>query len=183
MSNEIEVTTAIDGETINEMVSTEEKKEKSAGEIVGTIAEEAGKKALKMQAESIDRLISQSKLKADEIAQRLSVSRQLVYLWRWGKQIISEHDLERLANLFDRDPIEVRYGITLFKQKDLYYVVRSIESELQDRGVLLAPDKKAYVVASIFTEFQNLKRVFGEQEAIKNFDKSLHNSIEILAMA
>ena len=172
MTNELEV---VDVEGIND--------KKVSDELVGSEAEEAGKLLLKKQGESIKRMIKHAGLSVAKVSEKLSISRQLVYKWQWGEQLITESRLEQLARLLERDPIEVRYGITLFHKKDLFFVVCEVEKHLEFLGLYLNPEKKAYLVSTIFEEFQGLKNSFGDNSAKRDFKKKLSDSIDMLKMA
>lgn len=134
---------------------------------------------LEKQASSLKRLVKNSELSVVEIAKRIGVDRQTIYLWQRGKVAIPEDKLILLGKLFGKEPAEIRYDITLFNQNDMATVIRIIETELSKRGITqIKPERKAALVSSLYALYQSQKRVLHESFIEKDFESTVNHSID-----
>lgn len=124
---------------------------------------------LRAQSASLKRLIALNSISIVDIAKRLGVDRKSLYNWMRGENAIPDDKLSELSELFEVEPVEIRYGVSLFNKQDLITVIMMIEKELDIRNIRLTPERKAAVVAALYTLFQSQKRLLHKQFLEKDF--------------
>lgn len=136
---------------------------------------------LQNQSEALKRLINADDRPVTEIAKLIDVDRQSIYLWMRGKVAIPESKLIALSKLFGREPAEIRYDITLFNRDDLCFVATQFENELARRQLSLPAEKKAFVLAQLYNEYQTMKRRLSNKLAHDGFIDRLVGALDMIS--
>lgn len=130
------------------------------------------------QKHALIRLLAASGKTDIEVGELVGVSRVMIHHWKRGDKIVPEKKLIKLAEVLNCEPSDIRYNTPTFKKSDLVFVVREVEERLQEINTILPPDKKAYLIASVFEQFQILKRLTGNDAARRDFARDLADAID-----
>lgn len=133
--------------------------------------------AWKTQGEALNREMKKIGISTAKLAEKIGVTRQMVHYWQKGHTAIPEEKVLKLCEIFGCKPPQIRYDMMPCDHNDLIYVVATVEKELSDRMIKLDAAKKAYVVSSVFEQFEKLKRRQDEGFAKSNVISSLNDAL------
>jgi transcriptional regulator with XRE-family HTH domain len=136
------------------------------------IAEEERDELLKKQGQSLKRLIKMSGIPVIEIAKKIGVDRQTIYVWMRGEAAIPEGKIIDLGKLFNKQPAEIRYDITLYNQRDMAFIVRLLENELERRHIRIDADKKAAIISTLYAIYQAQKKTLHKSFMLSDFSET-----------
>jgi transcriptional regulator with XRE-family HTH domain len=140
-----------------------------------------GKESLKKTGACIKRLIHLSGLSMVDIARQINVDRLTIYNWINAKSTVSEENLESLAKLFNLDPCEVRYDVSLLSKDDLTVVLGMVERELAEHGLVVSAEKKADITVALYHLYQQQKRFLHTEFVAASFKETSVDFIRLLA--
>lgn len=138
------------------------------------------KESLKKTGSCIKRLIHLSGMSLVDIAKKINVDRLTIYNWINAKTTISEDNLVALAKVFNLDPCEVRYDVSLLSKDDLTVVLTMVEKEIADHGLVVSPDKKANIVVALYHLYQQQKRILHSEFVADSFRETAGDFIGLL---
>lgn len=139
------------------------------------------KPVLEKQGRALRRLVDHADISVVELAKKIGVDRQSIYMWQRGIAAIPEDKLELLAAYFDVDPVEIRYDVALFNRNDLIFVMRHVENELSIRNMDVDNERKSRLVSMIYETLQEQKRVLNKNFLQNDFVKTANRTIEMFA--
>lgn len=139
-----------------------------------------GKESLKKTGACIKRLIHLNDLSLTELAKQVGVDRLTIYNWINGKSTVNEDNLVALAKVFNLDPCEVRYDVSLLSKDDLTTVLTMVEKEIAEHGLVVSAEKKASIVVALYQLYQQQKRFLHTNFVSDSFRETAGDFIGLL---